>query len=103
MIILGPKTRFSRRASIHPLVSFTDVFRWVMIYWVAGFYGSANLYKAYQKEREVLTGRYSKVPLGVSLFEGDLYQLPDDFASMIQPVVFFKRHAKGGHFPGFEQ
>ncbi|KAL3419628.1 epoxide hydrolase [Phlyctema vagabunda] len=80
-----------------------EILTWVMIYWVAGIYDSAQLYKAYQKEREILTSKFSKVPLGVSLFEGDLFQLPDDFAEMLQPVHFRRIHPRGGHFPGYEQ
>lgn len=74
-----------------------------MLYYIPGPFGGARLYKDYQAEREAITGKYTNVPLGVSLFEGDLFMLPDDFAGMVQPVRFFRRHEKGGHFPGWEQ
>ncbi|RDW71099.1 hypothetical protein BP6252_07662 [Coleophoma cylindrospora] len=80
-----------------------EILRWTMLYWIGGIYGSAQLYKNYQVERDILTSKYCSVPIGVSLFEGDLFCLPGDFASMVQPVHFFREHARGGHFPAYEQ
>jgi len=89
-----------------------EVLTWVMLYWIsnAGPVGSVRYYKeggftegAEGKEVQRIVEAYSNVPLGVSVFKGEVYKFPDEWPNMVQPVKFHKVHHEGGHFAAHER
>ncbi|HKO79572.1 MAG TPA: hypothetical protein VJU78_04215, partial [Chitinophagaceae bacterium] len=45
-----------------------------------------------------------KVPIAVSAFPDELYQVPRSWAEKAYPnLIYYKKHNKGGHFAAWEQ
>jgi hypothetical protein len=73
-----------------------------MLYWMPGPHLGVRLYKESFQDSEIVS-KWSNVPLGYSCFEKELVKLPRDFATMLHPVKFYRRHATGGHFAAYER
>ncbi|KAG9014013.1 hypothetical protein FRB94_000210 [Tulasnella sp. JGI-2019a] len=85
-----------------------EILLFVMLNWIPGPAPSLRYYKENlepscegENIQTVLT-RWSPTPLGVSIFKSDIWQFPDDFGSMVQPLKYVKRHDRGGHFAAWE-
>lgn len=81
-----------------------EVLTWVSIYLFsdAGADASLRIYYETMKAAYNLTS-WNKTPLGLSYFPKDLILLPSSWGHTIGPVVFEKRHEKGGHFASIEE
>ncbi|KAG8853919.1 hypothetical protein FRB96_007928 [Tulasnella sp. 330] len=101
---------------LEKLHSWTDNYQWtkdeillfVMLNWIPG---PAPSFRFYNENLEASDGvkdlihiqsAWSPIPMGVSIFESDIYQFPDDFGSVVQPLKYVKRHSRGGHFAAWE-
>ncbi|KZT34598.1 alpha/beta-hydrolase [Sistotremastrum suecicum HHB10207 ss-3] len=86
-----------------------EILTWVMLYWINGPVGSLRYYKEaktpYLKtdERTYVVSQYTNVPLGVSVFPNEVFRFPHDWGHMVQPLKFWKKHEKGGHFAAWER
>ena len=81
-----------------------EVLTWISIYLFsdAGADASVRIYYETMQAGNRYTG-WNKIPLGLSYFPKDLILLPSSWGHTIGPVVFEKRHEKGGHFASIEE
>ncbi|KZT34596.1 alpha/beta-hydrolase [Sistotremastrum suecicum HHB10207 ss-3] len=83
-----------------------EILTWVMLYWIPGPVGSVRYYKESVRVTDWRTyclKTWSPVPMGVSVFPKELFVPPHDWAEMVGPVIFYKRHKSGGHFAAWER
>lgn len=85
-----------------------EVLAWVSIYQfsTAGPAASVRIYyeAKHSAEDHVARGleHVPRVLLGYSIFPRDLVVVPNTWARMLGPVVFERRHRRGGHFAAHE-
>lgn len=96
-------------AIVEPNFVWTEdtVLTWVTLYLLSGSAGHARIYKEAipTLSGEVLQQKISKeVALGVSAFPKDVGYVPRWWAeaTIAEDIVFWREHAKGGHFPSIE-
>ncbi|TFK93141.1 alpha/beta-hydrolase [Polyporus arcularius HHB13444] len=98
------------------LVSWTDeypwtddeVIEWISVYWLsrAGPAASTRIYHELTGGMTHDTDQgtvWTSVPLGVSYFPKEIFQLPKSWSHTLGNLVFESDHDKGGHFAAFEQ
>ncbi|WP_010184613.1 epoxide hydrolase family protein [Sphingomonas sp. PAMC 26605] len=75
----------------------------IMLYWITGSgASSARLYAENSGDQE--SRRVVDIPVGVSIFPGEIYRPPRIWGERTYPKLFYwNRVAKGGHFAAFEQ
>lgn len=75
----------------------------IMLYWITGTgASSARLYA--ENAGEQTSRQVVDIPVGVSIFPGEIYRPPRVWGERTYPKLFYwKRVAKGGHFAAFEQ
>jgi pimeloyl-ACP methyl ester carboxylesterase len=76
-----------------------ELLTWVTLYWVTGSIGTS--FAPYSEHAEP-AGRTS-VPIGVTIFPGDLVPAPREFAERVFDVRDWSREPDGGHFGAWER
>ncbi|PUU80164.1 Alpha/Beta hydrolase protein [Tuber borchii] len=80
-----------------------EVLTWFMLYWTPGPHQGTRLYKEASREIEEGTSKWSSVPMGFSSFPKEIIVLPSDWANMLHPLKFYRKHSSGGHFASWER
>ncbi|RPB03532.1 alpha/beta-hydrolase [Choiromyces venosus 120613-1] len=81
-----------------------EVLTWFMLYWTPGPHQATRLYKeAAAHEIEEGTSKWSNVPMGFSSFPKEIFMPPSDWANMLHPLKFYRKHNSGGHFAAWEK
>ncbi len=83
-----------------------DVLDNATLFWLTNTaVSAARLYwEALQNKLGFFTPKGVKVPVAVSAFPDDLYQLPRSWAELAYPkLIHYNRLPKGGHFAAWEQ
>jgi pimeloyl-ACP methyl ester carboxylesterase len=83
-----------------------DVLDNATLFWLTNTaVSAARLYwEALQKRIGFVTPKGVKVPVAVSAFPDDVYQLPRSWAELAYPkLIHYNRLPKGGHFAAWEQ
>ncbi|CAZ82751.1 unnamed protein product [Tuber melanosporum] len=80
-----------------------EVLTWFMLYWTPGPHQGTRLYKEASREIEEGTSKWSNVPMGFSSFVKEIVMPPSDWASMLHPLKFYRKHNSGGHFAAWEK
>ncbi|KAJ6779815.1 hypothetical protein PWT90_01507 [Aphanocladium album] len=85
-----------------------EILTWVSLYQFskAGPAASVQIYYEARHSDDhgaVKALSYTSVPLGVSSFPKDISPIPLSFCKALGPLVFQKRHEKGGHFAAWER
>ncbi|KAG8962263.1 hypothetical protein FRC03_004461 [Tulasnella sp. 419] len=84
-----------------------ELLMWVMFYWIPGPTPSFRIYKEavhvrHLHDMDEIISQWSPSFLGVSVFQKESLQVPNDYGSMVQPLRFVKRRERGGHFVAWE-
>lgn len=85
-----------------------EILTWVSIYffsWAGPAAPSRTYYEASHDQDQTFTKINSWVPkvkLGISYFPKELAQMPQLWAHTMGPLIFQKKHEKGGHFASWE-
>jgi pimeloyl-ACP methyl ester carboxylesterase len=80
-----------------------DVLDNVSLFWLTNSgVSAARLY--WENKLPFFSPKNVSVPVGVSAFRDELYQLPRSWAERAYPkLAYYKKHDKGGHFAAWEQ
>ncbi|CAE7172247.1 unnamed protein product [Rhizoctonia solani] len=90
-----------------------ELITWTMLYWVNGPAGGLRYYKEnsitgppkdpeLRAQFDYLRASWSPTPLGFSWFPKEIASIPPEWAGINQPLVYSKKHHKGGHFAAWE-
>ncbi|TRM57249.1 Alpha/Beta hydrolase protein [Schizophyllum amplum] len=84
-----------------------EVLTWVSIYWFSRAGPTASLriyYEVFNKGQEDTRppSKASPIPLGFSIFPGEIMGSPKLWRDRLGNVVFEEKHEKGGHFAAYE-
>ncbi|CAE7196296.1 unnamed protein product, partial [Rhizoctonia solani] len=90
-----------------------ELITWTMLYWINGPAGGLRYYKEnsitgpskdpeLRAQFDYLRASWSPTPLGFSWFPKELAPTPPEWAGINQPLVYSKKHNKGGHFAAWE-
>ncbi|KAH7130052.1 Alpha/Beta hydrolase protein [Dendryphion nanum] len=85
-----------------------EVCTWMSVYWFATA-GPASSVRIYHESTKESSNAFESsmvfnknIPLGLSYFPREVCLLPEDWAHSLGPIVYSKRHDKGGHFAAYE-
>lgn len=92
------------------LETWTDDYPWTddeaitcaMLYYYPGK-PAVRIYKEAKPMRTQLFATRIHVPVAVSLFPKEIYKMPKAWIEKYANLIYYKRHAKGGHFAATEQ
>lgn len=80
-----------------------EILTWISMYWFSTVGPSASSFIYYEILHNHQAQEYIDLPLGTSFFPNEVLDPPMDWAKMLGPVAFQRRHDRGGHFAAWER